>query len=160
MNARVATALRCSLMFLVSAVAYAGSAQWNLHPTSGDWNTAANWTPMTVPNGAADVATFGLSNTTTVSISANTEVDAIMFAPGNSGYTITVDPFLVLTISGTGVTGAGRFVPLHDVNDDGGAIVFLNSSTAGDSNIVLDDGGFNDVYRQLHCGQRDHRSGC
>jgi len=34
----------------------------NLNPGSGDWNTAANWTPMTVPNGSADTATFALSS--------------------------------------------------------------------------------------------------
>jgi hypothetical protein len=27
----------------------AGSATWNLNPTGGDWNTAANWTPATCP---------------------------------------------------------------------------------------------------------------
>ena len=81
MHKLILAAIRCALMFLVPAVAYAGSAQWNLNPTSGDWNTAANWTPMTVPNGPADIATFGLSNTTYVSISANTEVNAITFTP-------------------------------------------------------------------------------
>ena len=34
----------------------AGSATWNLNPTSSDWNAALNWTPNTVPNGPADVA--------------------------------------------------------------------------------------------------------
>ena len=32
--------------------AHAGSATWNLNPASGDWDTASNWTPNTVPNGA------------------------------------------------------------------------------------------------------------
>jgi hypothetical protein len=68
-------------MLLLPAVAYPNSAQWDLDPASGDWNTAANWTPMTVPNGPADIATFGLSNTTNVSISANTEVNTITFTP-------------------------------------------------------------------------------
>ncbi len=55
--------------FLLSAAstAFAGSATWNLNPTSGDWNTAANWTPATVPNGPADTATFDISNTTGMS---------------------------------------------------------------------------------------------
>ena len=29
------------------------------NPSSGDWNTAANWTPTTVPNGPSDIAMFG-----------------------------------------------------------------------------------------------------
>src|SRR6478752_4378163 len=98
-------AIRCVLLFLVPAVAYGGSAEWNLNPTSGDWNTAANWTPMTVPNGPADIATFALSNTTFVSISANTDVNAITFtSAATNPYTITASPGLTLTISGVGIT--------------------------------------------------------
>ena len=91
MKTLILAAIRCSLMFLVPALAYAGSAEWNLNPTSDDWNTAANWTPMTVPNGPADTAAFALSNTTDVSISADTEVNGIMFTPpATSPYFITV----------------------------------------------------------------------
>ena len=54
----------------VSNSVRAGSATWDFNPGSGDWNTAANWTPMTVPNGASDTANLALSNTTNVSISA------------------------------------------------------------------------------------------
>jgi DNA-binding beta-propeller fold protein YncE len=36
------------LLFLASSVTDAGSATWNLNPTTGDWNTAGNWTPATV----------------------------------------------------------------------------------------------------------------
>src|SRR5205823_13228318 len=95
MNTLIVTAIRCSLMFLVPALACAGSAQWNLNPASGDWNTADNWTPMTVPNGPADIATFALSNATNVSISLCTEVNAIIFTPASTNpYTITASPSL------------------------------------------------------------------
>jgi hypothetical protein len=36
--------------------ARADSATWNLDPVNGDWNTAANSTPNTVPNSPDDVA--------------------------------------------------------------------------------------------------------
>ena len=36
----------------VSNSVRAGSATWDLNPGSGDWNTATNWTPATVPNGS------------------------------------------------------------------------------------------------------------
>src|SRR5688572_987474 len=50
---------------------FAGSATWNLDPTSNVWNTNSNWTPATgYPNGPADTATFGLSNTASISLSA------------------------------------------------------------------------------------------
>ncbi len=61
------TILAVAISILAPMVAHAGSATWDLNPTSGDWNTAANWTPMTVPNGPADIATFALSELTTVS---------------------------------------------------------------------------------------------
>jgi hypothetical protein len=38
----------------VSNSVRAGNATWDLDPGSGDWNTATNWTPTTVPNGSAD----------------------------------------------------------------------------------------------------------
>ena len=68
---------------MLSAV-YAGSATWNLNPTSGEWNTAANWTPATVPDGPSDVARFGLSNQTSVVLNANVELDQIVFDAGAS----------------------------------------------------------------------------
>jgi len=63
---------------------YVGSATWNLNPTSGEWNTAANWTPATVPDGPSDVATFGLSNQTSVVLNANVELGQIVFDAGAS----------------------------------------------------------------------------
>jgi len=64
--------LCCAMVLTLSLGAlsaiYADSATWNLNPTSNDWNTAANWTPATVPDGPLDVATFAVSNTTGVSL--------------------------------------------------------------------------------------------
>jgi hypothetical protein len=52
--------------------AQGGSATWRINASTGDWNTAANWDPATVPNGVADEAIFDVSSTTTVSLSAAT----------------------------------------------------------------------------------------
>src|SRR5262245_55181321 len=83
-----------SLILLFPALAYADSAQWNLNPTSDDWNTADNWTPMSVPNGPTDMATFALSNTTNVSISEDTEISSIMFtSAAANAYAMTVTRF-------------------------------------------------------------------
>jgi hypothetical protein len=51
MKTLIVAAIRCSLLFLVPSATYAISARWDLDPISGDWNTAANWTPMGIPNG-------------------------------------------------------------------------------------------------------------
>jgi autotransporter-associated beta strand protein len=125
------TVLAVAISFLAPVVAHAGSATWDLNPGSGDWNAAANWTPMTVPNGPGDIATFGLSNTTSISISANTEVNAVTFTTGNSGYTVTVNPTLTLTVSGAGIIGAADFVEAEDFMGNWGTIVFSNRATAG-----------------------------
>src|SRR6266481_9408877 len=135
MKTLIVAAIRCALMFLVPSVTYASSAQWDLDPISGDWNTADNWTPNGVPNGPADVATFGLSNTSNVSISADTEVNGITFtAAATNPYTITASPGLTLTISGVGITNnSGKtqnFVTATDGFGNVGKIVFSNHATA------------------------------
>lgn len=78
------------VLLLRMQTSYAGSATWNFNPISDDWNTAANWTPETVPNSPEDTATFGVSNVTNVSTSQPTEVKGIVFPAGASAFTITV----------------------------------------------------------------------
>jgi autotransporter-associated beta strand protein len=96
--------LLCGLLLLIpNASAQAGSATWNLNPTSGDWNTATNWTPNTVPNGLDDIATFGFSNQTAITVSTfGTEVNELIFNPAASAFTISSGPNF--TISGIGIT--------------------------------------------------------
>ena len=86
----------------IAPLALADSAAWSATPTSSDWNTAANWTPATIPDGPDDIATFGVSNTTKVSIATSTTVDAIVFAANADAFTITASASLI--ISGGGVT--------------------------------------------------------
>ena len=141
------TILAVVLSVLVPIVAHASSATWDLNPGSGDWNTAANWTPMTVPNGPADIATFALSNTTNVSISANTEVNAITFTPAATNpYTITASAAWTLRITGTGITNNSgstqHFITAVGANGQFGLIVFSNSATAGNSTMFTNNGVF------------------
>jgi autotransporter-associated beta strand protein len=122
----------------------AGSATWKRNARSGDWNTKTNWTPAHVPNASADTATFDLSNTTNVSISANTEVNGITFTPAASAYTITANPTFTLTISGTGITNNSgttqNFVTAVDGAGNFGQIFLTNSATAGTSSIFTNNG--------------------
>src|SRR5262245_5471967 len=140
MTRLIAAAISCSLIFLVPTVTYAISAQWDLDPISGDWNTAANWTPDEVPNGPADIATFGLSHTTDVSISEDTEVNGITFtSAATNPYTITVNAGVTLTLSGTGITnnsgGAQTLVIGSDDNAEPAQIHFTHGATAGNATI-------------------------
>jgi autotransporter-associated beta strand protein len=117
---------------------FAGSATWNLNPTSGDWNTATNWTPRTVPNGPNDTATFAVSNRTSVSVSGgNTEVDGVVFNPGASPFTITAYPG-TLALLGVGITNnssvSQNFVAsLPDTE----SITFHNQATAGSETVFI-----------------------
>jgi hypothetical protein len=156
MKTPIAAAIRYSLIFLVPTVTYAISAQWDLDPTSGGWNTAANWTPNGVPNGSGDVATFGLSNSPNLSISANTEVNSIVFSPGATNpYTFTVNPHVSLTISGVGIVNNSgtvqHFVTAVRQSPFGvGVINFRNGATAGTSTIFTNEGPRADSSRRVY----------
>src|SRR5690348_3917889 len=87
----------------------AGSATWNVDAPDNSWNVPTDWTPVTVPNGPRDIATFGVSNETHISVEASNpiEVNSIVFERWASEYTINVfsADFLngFLTISGRGI---------------------------------------------------------
>ncbi len=135
------------LTLLTAANASAGSATWNLNPTSGDWNTATNWTPNTVPNGAGDIATFANSNTNDVSISSSIQLDGISFSPGAATFAITAPPSLQITFSGAGVTNASAsgqsFVLETDSAGRLGSVSFSNSAKAGQLTTYQNRGGMN-----------------
>jgi len=125
-------------------VARGGSATWLSSPGSGDWNTAGNWTPGVVPNAAGDTATFNVTRTVDVSLSANTEVNGIVFSAGASAYTIAVSPNITLTISGTGIANNSgltqNFVTAVDGLGNQGTINFTNSATAGTQTVFTNNG--------------------
>lgn len=125
----------CFVLSLVSwlacDLAHAGSATWSANPISGDWNTAANWTPNTIPNGPNDIATFAASNQTDVTISASTEVNELVFSPGASDFTITVTEGKTFTISGTGITNNSG-INQNFVIEKKGVVNATNNATAGE----------------------------
>ena len=100
---RAIFALRGNALVLAVALtvhsARAGSATW-VGGISNDWNTAANWTPPTVPNGASDTATFSSSPITSVVITADTVVNRIVFNGSSPAYTIAVSHNLTITFLG------------------------------------------------------------
>ncbi len=141
--------LSCAIVLTLALGAlravYANSASWNLNPTNGDWNTAANWTPQTVPNGPTDVATFAGSSITDLTFSAEmTEVAAIVFNPCGSSFNITADPEstqtdVTMTISGTGIinnSGVTQNLAAAQVGGHDGFIDFVNGASAGDGTAL------------------------
>jgi len=113
---------------------FAGSATWKAAPATGDWNTATNWTPATVPNSSTDTATFATSNLTGVALSSVISVNGIVFNSGASAFTITDNAF-AFTISGTGIMNNSAATQNFVIGVNGvggsGTLTFSNSATAG-----------------------------
>ena len=132
------------LVLLSLALAFhaqAGGATWNLNPTSSDWNTAANWTPATVPNGSGDIASFGVSNQATVILSADTDVNSIIYNDGASSYNTTVPTGVTLTVFNSIRNNSGVAQETFTI-EGGGQILFNFSSSAGaDYKFTLGDHG-------------------
>ncbi len=131
--------------------AAAQNASWLTSPGSGDFNTATNWTPATVPTGTAF---FGFSNTTALSFSANTTISGWTFNAGASAYSFTNGQTLNFTGAGIAVNGGcasitNNFVlqfsnastagNAHITNS--GGLTFFNTSTAGSAAITNNSGG-------------------
>jgi autotransporter-associated beta strand protein len=123
------------LVLLSTSTSLAGSTTWTLNPISGDWNTAANWTPMTVPNGAFpfgpfDIATFAQSNITAVSLSDETNVDSIVFNPNASAFTVNTQSQL-LRLEGAGILNNSGTTQNIVAGSPFGLIGLFNNSSAG-----------------------------
>src|SRR5262249_51651393 len=86
--------MRASLLTTAAAAALlaamparAQDATWQLNPGTADYNTAANWTPATVPTGTAF---FGATNAPNLTFSsAATIVGGWTFNAGAPAYTFT-----------------------------------------------------------------------
>ncbi len=127
-------------LILIASTVMVGPARgltgtWNLNPANGDWSIPSNWSSNAVPNGPTDVATFGLSAITNVFLSANTEVDSIVFNPGASAYTVTASPTRTLILSGGGIGNMSgltqNFVADVDSQGNFGTIQFTGTANAG-----------------------------
>ena len=144
-------ALLPALLLLTAQTSYANSATWRLNPTSGDWNTASNWTPASVPNGSGDRATFDLSNMTDISIAGFVIVTGIKFTPAATNpFTTTVrattlafDNILAISrdgiVNNSGVTQ--NFVAEGNELGYYGFIFFQDGATAGNNTALTASGG-------------------
>ena len=138
--------------------AYAGSATWNLNPTSNDWNLAQNWTPQTIPSSTTDVATFQASNITNLICGdapggegTSTIVGEIVFAPGAGAYTITITPvfdngFPSIMEVHEGITNNSGKVQKFVMANSGTTIssarlYFMGSANAGLDIVATNQGG-------------------
>jgi hypothetical protein len=117
--------------------AYGQDATWLLSPGTSDWDTAANWAPAAVPT---STATFGASNTTTITFSSATFISTIQLNAGAPAYTFDIGPNS-LEIDGTGIVN-NSLNRLTLSNSGPGGTFFVNASTAGDTIINNTSTGF------------------
>ena len=135
-----------TVMLFLSArsISFAGSATWKTVAPHENWNAAGNWTAGGPPNGAADTATFNTSQKKAPFLSADTEVNGIVFNAGASPFTIIASPTFALSLSGVGITNNSgttqNFVTAVKYRQHG-EIFFANSATAGDGTLFTNGGG-------------------
>ena len=134
----------------------AGSATWATNPTSGDWNTPANWRPQTVPNSTTDIATFDASKVTDVLVDfgSNISLNSAVFDSGAPAYTITLD-VSNLKLYGTGFvnnSGLMQSVIIPEENDLTGAMFLYNSAAAGIMTTYSTVGGLFVFYDSSSAG--------
>jgi autotransporter-associated beta strand protein len=111
----------------IAGPAAAQDATWLANPGSGDFNTAANWTPAAVPTGTAS---FGTSTTTSLSLSNGISLGGFTFNAGASAYSF-INGYL-LNFTGAGIVINGGSATITNNN----ALNFYNTSTAGNATIT------------------------
>ena len=136
---RVRAALLAStVLTAVSALpAQAQDATWLANPGSGDFYDANNWNPASVPTGTA---TFGASDTTTLTLGSSGSIGGWTFNAGASNYTFGMTA--ATTFIGAGIAINGGSATITNNND----LQFFGNSTAGTATITNNlDLGFNDA---------------
>jgi autotransporter-associated beta strand protein len=92
-----------------------------------------NWTPETVPDQQADIATFGDSTISNVSTSSGVAIGGIVFDAGASTYTISAN----LVFYGDGVVNSSGLTQNFDSSK---AISFAGRATAGNAVVYTNNG--------------------
>ncbi len=129
--------LIAALMAASAPLAQASTYIWNV--ASGNWSTAASWSPTNGPPGAADTATFGNTNTTSSSTTVNNIVD-----PGFAGAVANLTYNSAATSAAYNVTqiGSGQTLVVTNwllvggLNKAGGGYTTYASVTGGGTLMV------------------------
>jgi len=109
--------------------------------TDGNWTTAANWNPATVPNTSAATAEFGASGHDSISETAQLDVGTLQFDAGADAYTITITAnatYPGLTIGGAGIINNSSHAQQFDVS---GTLLFEGTASGNNSNITVSGAG-------------------
>lgn len=117
------------------------TSTWNTRPATGEWNTAANWTPSGVPEGTTAFSNSSLTKIT-FSPTGEARVDSIEFSADAPAYTFTFGPSTTpsLTIAGEGVTNRSSSCQSFIVAASASGykhpqLRFINAASAGGDNM-------------------------
>jgi autotransporter-associated beta strand protein len=132
---RVRTALLASSALCAASLPTAAqNATWLLAPGGSNFNTAANWTPATVPTGTAF---FDTSNTTNLSFSANTLIGGWTFNAGASDYAFNNTVRLEFNGAGIVINGGSATITNNLL------LFFTGSNTSAGSAAITNFGIMN-----------------
>ena len=131
---RLAFLLASSALCAGALPAIAQDATWLNAPGSTDFNTAANWSPATVPTGTAF---FGASNVTALTFSALTvSIGGLTFNSGAPAYSFTTGGLGANLTQSIEITGAGIINGGNATITNYNQLGFINSASAGSATIV------------------------
>ena len=125
-----AALLAATVLVAAGSPAAAQDATWLASPGSGIYNTGANWDAGSVPTGTAS---FGASNTTSLSFASNATVAGWTFNSGAAAYTFSNGYPYTLNFTGAGIVVNGGNATI--TNNMQGVVQFFNASTAGSATI-------------------------
>jgi autotransporter-associated beta strand protein len=115
--------------------AFAQDATWLANPGSGNFNSAANWTPATVPTG---FAAFGNSSITTLTFSGSRNLDGFVFDAGAPAYTFNLTGGFGVVFHTDGIVNNSANAPTFNVSNS--PLRFDDTSSAGNAIINLNAG--------------------
>jgi hypothetical protein len=137
-----------ALAMLAPDAAHAVDGTWQ--GPGNQWTTGTNWSSSPdVPDGTATFTNNGAP--TSVTISNTTSVGTIQFTAGAPAYSFAVN-LALFEINGAGVVNNSAAAPSFTNN---GAMTFTNASSAGNSVILNNTGGFT-----LSFTEQCHRRQC
>ena len=117
---------------LATAV-HAQDATWLLNPGTS-FNTGTHWSTGTVPTGTA---TFGASNTTSLTFASPTTVGSMLFGAGAPAYSFALSGNS-LEFTGAGIVNGSSNAPTFNLDN---SLTFSNSSTAGNARFNVTSSG-------------------
>jgi autotransporter-associated beta strand protein len=134
--ALVGAATVAAFLSLPPVAAHAVDATWNLNAT-GEFNNNLNWTPTQVPTGTAS---FGASNTTSVTINTATSINYIQINAGAPAYTFTISNALNIIfqnfIGGGNIINNSSFAPTFNITSNGSLSIDSGAANA----IIVNNG--------------------